>query len=98
MFSGPVRPTSATHDVPTLAATNQVMKISGMVDFEGPLTDDQIGDLVIMDTLSVPIRRLPLNAPDVWSIQLNDLRHFSWLVYFLRGPLVLVESFFVCFD
>jgi hypothetical protein len=44
------------------------------------LTQDEIDDLMAVDTLQVIITRLPPNAPDVWKSQLADLRHFSWLV------------------
>jgi hypothetical protein len=57
----------------------------------GPLTEDQFDDLLIMDTLTVPLRRLPLNSTDVWSAHLKDLCHFSWLAQIPR----LVEIIFI---
>jgi hypothetical protein len=45
------------------------------------LSEDEVGDLVIMDTLAISLRRLPLNASDIWKTQIKDLHHFSWLVF-----------------
>jgi hypothetical protein len=77
-FYGKALRTSANHDVASLVrSAADSPDVNGAI---GPLTEDQLDDLLIMDTLSVPLRRLPLNAPDVWCAQIKDLRHFSWLV------------------
>jgi hypothetical protein len=77
-LSGMALRTSANSDVTSLVCS--AAESSDVTGATGPLTEDQLDDLLIMDTLSVPLRRLPSNAPDVWRAQIKDLRHFSWLV------------------